>query len=70
MTDKDVPLCNNLRLYAGRCVEAGGSPGNWLANAPACGKHNRSQVTPFCSKSVGRSGRRKQCLFALVRSTL
>ncbi|PIK62565.1 putative IgGFc-binding protein [Apostichopus japonicus] len=38
MTDKDVPLCNNLRLYAGRCVEAGGSPGNWLANAhAACG---------------------------------
>ena len=35
----DGVLCDSLTEYAQACREAGGSPGDWRAETPQCGKY-------------------------------
>ena len=41
LPDDDV-LCDSLAGYAQTCREAGGSPGDWRAETPQCGKYSIS----------------------------
>ena len=43
LPDDDV-LCDSLAEYAQACREAGGSPGDWRAETPQCGKHTTIYV--------------------------
>lgn len=38
MTDKETALCTNVRLYVQKCIDAGGSPGNWWETVTVCGR--------------------------------
>ena len=46
LPDDDV-LCDSLAEYAQACREAGGSPGDWRAETPQCGKYSILSVSPF-----------------------
>lgn len=38
MTDKVTALCTNVKLYAQKCRDAGGNPGNWWETVTVCGR--------------------------------
>ncbi len=42
LPDDDV-LCDSLAEYAQACREAGGSPEDWRAETPQCGKYQTSE---------------------------